>query len=141
MNNIKSIVCTMANQMVKDGFTRSEAFKAAWAMAKRNESYDPAYAPVQETTAVNEQVVSQVREYREIQMLMAQLEEKAAAIKHSIVEVMEAAETDELIVDVFKVRYITVVSNRFNTSEFKKTHNDLYTQYLKENTYKRFTVA
>jgi len=54
---------------------------------------------------------------------------------------MEKQQAEEIKVDIFKVRYTTVVSNRFNTTEFKKTHNTLCEQYLKENVYKRFTIV
>lgn len=35
--NTRSIVCTNANKLVKQGYSRSEAFKKAWALAKVNE--------------------------------------------------------------------------------------------------------
>lgn len=34
MANMKSIVCTKANQLVKEGYTKSAAFVRAWALAK-----------------------------------------------------------------------------------------------------------
>lgn len=35
--NTRSVVCTNANKLVKQGYIRSEAFKKAWALAKVNE--------------------------------------------------------------------------------------------------------
>lgn len=35
--NTRSIVCTNANKLVKQGYSRSEAFKKAWALAKVSE--------------------------------------------------------------------------------------------------------
>lgn len=35
--NTRSIVCTNANKFVKQGYSRSEAFKKAWALAKAND--------------------------------------------------------------------------------------------------------
>lgn len=48
MNNIKSIVCTTANKMVKDGYIRLQAFMLAWEMVKRNETYSATQVPVVE---------------------------------------------------------------------------------------------
>ena len=48
---------------------------------------------------------------------------------------------DEMTVDIFKVRYKTVISNRFDTKAFKATHSELYSQYTKQTECKRFTVA
>ena len=44
-------------------------------------------------------------------------------------------------VDVFKIRYATVKSSRFDTAAFKKTHGDLYAQYTRQTETRRFTVA
>ena len=49
--------------------------------------------------------------------------------------------TEEMMVDVFKIRYKTVKSNRFDTTAFKSTHKELYNQYIKQTESRRFTVA
>jgi predicted phage-related endonuclease len=61
--------------------------------------------------------------------------------RSAITQTMEERQTEEILVDVFKVRYITVISNRFDTTTFKATHKDLYSEYLKPSECKRFTVA
>ena len=47
----------------------------------------------------------------------------------------------EMTVDCFQLRYKPVVSHRFDSAGFKKTHADLYSQYTKETEYRRFSVA
>jgi len=54
---------------------------------------------------------------------------------------MTARETDELITGEYKIRWKKVVSNRFDTTSFKKTHADLYEQYTKTTETRRFTIA
>jgi predicted phage-related endonuclease len=49
--------------------------------------------------------------------------------------------TEEMQAGVFKLRYKTVTSNRFDTAAFKKTHIDLYNRYTKQTTSHRFSVA
>lgn len=134
-NNIKSIVCTTGNRMVKEGYTRSEAFKEAWAMVKRE------LAAVPEQKEADQEITVQVMEYKKLQAMIEELETKAEELKKSITSVMEERQIEELKTDVFKVRYITVISNRFNTVEFKKTNEELYNQFLKENVTKRFTIV
>ncbi|MBD5112152.1 MAG: hypothetical protein HDT42_06385 [Ruminococcaceae bacterium] len=43
-------------------------------------------------------------------------------------------------VDVFKLRYKTVVSGRFGSKAFKATHKELYKQYSKPTECRRFTA-
>lgn len=48
---------------------------------------------------------------------------------------------DEMQVDIFKIKYKTVISRRFDSKSFKATHQELYNQYCKATEYRRFTVA
>ena len=50
-------------------------------------------------------------------------------------------DTEEMDVDVFKIRYKTVKSSRFDTTAFKSTHKELYEQYVKQTESRRFTVS
>jgi predicted phage-related endonuclease len=54
---------------------------------------------------------------------------------------MNARGVDEIVVDVFKIRWKVVKSSRFDTAAFKATHAELYKQYTKETETRRFTVA
>lgn len=48
---------------------------------------------------------------------------------------------DELKAGEYKIRYALVTSNRFDSTAFKKLYGDLYRQFLKTGTSRRFTVA
>ena len=61
--------------------------------------------------------MEKVREYKELQKVIEALEEKAKDIKGIIFDVMEEQKAEEIKVDIFKVRYTTIVSNRFNTTD------------------------
>jgi predicted phage-related endonuclease len=54
---------------------------------------------------------------------------------------MTAAGTDTITADIFKVTWKPVTSNRFDTAGFKKTHADLYGQYLKPSITRRFSIS
>ncbi len=84
---------------------------------------------------------SKIREFKELQQLIEEAETELEAIKDQIKAEMEARGVQELTVDIFKVRWMPVVSRRFDATAFKKTHNELYQQYLKETEIRRFTVA
>ena len=87
------------------------------------------------------EMVSKVRELKELQALADELQAEISSIQDSIKAEMNAREVDELAVDTYKVRYKLVVTNRFDTTAFKSTHADLYAQYTKPTESRRFSVA
>lgn len=54
---------------------------------------------------------------------------------------MTKKNVSELEVDVFTVRYTDCSSERFDTDSFKRTHEELYKQYLKTSSTKRFSIT
>jgi len=90
--------------------------------------------------SVNE-MTGKVRELKELRAMADELAAEITTIEDTIKAEMTARDTEEMTVDVFKVRWTTVKSNRFDTTAFKTTHADLYGQYCKETTTRRFSVA
>lgn len=72
------------------------------------------------------ELTSKVRELKELKMMAEELAAEITAIEDTIKAEMTARETDELIIGEYKIRWKKVVSNRFDTTSFKKTHADLY---------------
>ena len=77
-------------------------------------------------------------EYRENKRLIEELEAMNENIKNDILVIMG---NDEMHVEgAAKATNKTVVSSRFDSSGFKKKHPDLFTEYSRETSYKRFCV-
>lgn len=77
-------------------------------------------------------------EYRENKRLIEELEAMNDSIKLDILAIMG---NDEMHVEgAAKVTNKTVVSSRFDSSGFKKEYPDLFTEYSRETSYKRFCV-
>ena len=70
-----------------------------------------------------------------------ELEAEISALEDSIKAEMAAQGVEELIVGAYKIRWKTVVSQRFDSTAFKKAHSELYQKFIKQTTGKRFTVA
>lgn len=70
-----------------------------------------------------------------------ELAAEIAAIEDTIKEVMAAQGVEEMLVDVYKIRWTKVTSNRFDTTAFKKAMPDLAKQFTKQTESRRFTVA
>ena len=67
--------------------------------------------------------------------------EKSESIQDEIKSEMLSRNTDEVITGEYKIRWKEVVSSRFDSKSFKDKYSDLYNQFLKTTTTKRFTIA
>ena len=73
--------------------------------------------------------------------LAAKVKAKADAIRATIKEQMERQAVEELICGPYIVRYSTVLSNRFDATTFKRLDADLYKDFTKQVSSRRFTVS
>lgn len=87
------------------------------------------------------EITSKVKELKELKAMAEQIAAEITAIEDVIKAEMTERDTEEITVDVYKVRYTKVNSNRFDTTAFKKAHADLYEQFLKKSESRRFTIA
>lgn len=80
----------------------------------------------------------------ELQNLYAKADELKAIItaKESLIkEEMDARETEVLDLGNVIIRFTSVLSNRFDTTAFKKLHLDLYNNFIKQVVSRRFQIA
>lgn len=86
-------------------------------------------------------LTGKVKELKELKMMVEELEAEISTIEDEIKAEMTARDTSEIMLDMFKISWKEVVSNRFDSKAFKATHAKLYSQYTKQTTTKRFSVA
>ena len=86
-------------------------------------------------------ILAKVKALKELEALISEAQADAEAIKDELKAVMVERDTEEMDVDVFKIRCKTVKSSRFDTTAFKSTHKELYEQYVKQTESRRFTVS
>ncbi len=87
------------------------------------------------------EMTSKVRELKELKAFAEQIAEEITALEDLIKAEMTARNTEELTVDMFKIRWTTVNSSRFDTTAFKKAMPELAEQYTKQTTTRRFSIA
>lgn len=80
------------------------------------------------------------RDYFALQEMIAELTEQAEAIKDQMKAVMVEQSTEELNGTGWRATWHNTVTNRFDSSAFKKAHSDLYAQFSKPVTGTRFTL-
>lgn len=87
------------------------------------------------------EITTKVEHIKTLQTMIDELTAEMESVKDEVKAEMTARGIDEMTVSCFKVRYKEVSSNRFDSTEFKKTHSELYEQYCKKTVSKRFSIA
>lgn len=82
-----------------------------------------------------------VKNYKEYQRMMEELESEMEAVKDTIKAELAARGVDELTVGEYKVRYTAVKSSRFDTTAFRKAVPDLAAQFTRSVESRRFSIA
>lgn len=75
----------------------------------------------------------------ELQKQIDALEKQMEGIKTDIKVEMESREVDAISTKKFRADWKTIVSNRFDSSAFKKAYEDLYKLFSKPSESRRFT--
>lgn len=87
------------------------------------------------------ELVKKVRELKELRALADELAAEMLSLEDDIKETMTERGVEELCVDVYKIRWQTVESSRFDSAKFKKAMPELYSQYTKQTSSRRFSIA
>ena len=86
-------------------------------------------------------LVMKVEQLKELENLLEEVKVEAEAIRDEIKQEMMARETEELEAGKYIVRWTSILSNRFDTTEFKKVMPDVYKAYTKQISSRRFTIV
>ena len=73
--------------------------------------------------------------------LASKVKAKADAIRSTIKEEMERQAVEEMICGQYIVRWTPVLSNRFDATTFKRLYADLYKNFTKQVSSRRFSVS
>ena len=87
-----------------------------------------------------DELTQTVHELKELKVMAAELTTEITTLENLLKSEMTARGTDELTVDMFKIRWTSVTSNRFDSYAFKRIYADLYKQFTKSVESKRFTI-
>lgn len=89
----------------------------------------------------NDKLEAMIAELKEWEALKAEAEEQVENLKDQLKAEMTKRETEELPVGKYIMRYVTVLSSRFDSTAFKRVHADLYSAFTKQVTSRRFTIS
>lgn len=86
-------------------------------------------------------LVMKVEQLKELENLLEEVKLEAEAIRDEIKQEMMARETEELEAGKYIVRWTSILSNRFDTTAFKKVMPDVYKAYTKQISSRRFSIV
>lgn len=89
----------------------------------------------------NQTIEAKAKEIKELLRMKEELETEIASLQDELKAELTERSTDELVAGEYKIRYKAVTSNRFDTATFKAKYEELYNQFVKQTTSRRFTIA
>ena len=87
------------------------------------------------------ELVAKIEALNEWEAVIEEAKAEAEAIRDSIKAEMLERDTEELAAGQYIVRWTSVLSNRFDTTAFKKVYGDLYKTFTKQSQSRRFTIS
>ena len=88
-----------------------------------------------------QEIISKIEELKQWEALMEEAKNEAEALRDAIKAEMYEMDIEELVAGSYIVRWTSVLSNRFDTTAFKKVMPDVYKAYTKQVESRRFTIA
>lgn len=87
------------------------------------------------------EITTKIEALKEIENLIEEAKVEAEALRDEIKAEMLSRNTEEMEAGTYIVRWTSVLSQRFDTTNFKKVMPELYKEYTKQVSSRRFTIA
>ena len=87
------------------------------------------------------EITTKIEALRDLEELIEEAKAEAEALRDEIKAEMLSRNTEEMSVGQYIVRWTSVLSNRFDTTGFKKMYANLYKEYTKQSASRRFTIS
>ena len=89
----------------------------------------------------NNEIIKKIEALTEWETIIEEAKAEAEALRDSIKAEMLEQNTEELEVGAYIVRWTSVLSQRFDTTSFKKSHGEMYKEFTKQVSSRRFTIS
>ena len=87
------------------------------------------------------EITNKIETLKELEALIEEAKAEAEALRDDIKAEMLKRDTEELEAGQYIVRWTSVLSQRFDTTAFKKVMPDVYKDYIKQVSCRRFSIA
>ena len=87
------------------------------------------------------EITKKIEELKALEELIEEAKAEAEALTDSIKQEMLVRDVEEMEVGQYIVRWTSVLSNRYDSTSFKKVMPEVYKAYTKQVASKRFSIA
>ena len=87
------------------------------------------------------EITTKIEALKDLEALIEEAKAEVEALRDDIKTEMLNRNTEELEAGQYIVRWTSVLSQRFDTTGFKKSHADLYKEFTKQIASRRFSIA
>ena len=87
------------------------------------------------------EITGKIEALKDLESLIEEAKAEAEALRDEIKSEMLNRDTEELEAGQYIVRWTSVLTQRFDTTAFKKVMPDVYKEYTKQISSRRFSIA
>lgn len=87
------------------------------------------------------ELLAKIELLNKYEAMVEEMKAQADTIRNEIKAEMESRELEKMIAGQYIIRYTAVLSNRFDTTAFKKVMPEIYKAYTKQVSSRRFTIS
>lgn len=87
------------------------------------------------------ELLAKIELLNKYEAMVEEMKAQADTIRNEIKAEMESRELEEMIAGQYIIRYTAVLSNRFDSTAFKKVMPEIYKAYTKQVSSRRFTIS
>lgn len=87
------------------------------------------------------ELLAKIELLNKYEAMMEEMKTQADAIRNEIKAEMDARELEEMIAGQYIIRYTSVLSNRFDSTAFKRVMPEIYKAYTKQVSSRRFSIS
>ena len=87
------------------------------------------------------ELLAKIELLNKYEAMMEEMKAQADAIRNEIKAEMDARDLEEMIAGQYIVRYTSVLSNRFDSTAFKRVMPEIYKAYTKQVSSRRFSIS
>lgn len=87
------------------------------------------------------ELLAKIELLNKYEAMVEEMKAQADTIRNEIKAEMEAHDLEEMVAGQYIIRYTSVLSNRFDSTAFKKVMPEIYKAYTKQVSSRRFTIS
>lgn len=89
----------------------------------------------------NNEIIKNIEALTEWETIIEDAKAEAEAIRDMLKAEMLEQNIEELEAGTYIIRWTSVLTNRFDTTAFKKSHSDMYKEFTKQVSSRRFSIS